>query len=316
VSDAATGRAHARAALLGNPSDGYGGAVIALAFSEFAAEVQVGAGEGVEGPDDAKKLVRAASKRFFELPEVDRAPLEAGLRIACRTTIPREVGLGGSSAIVIATLLALAELTGATIELAELPSLALACETEELGIAAGLQDRVAQAYGGLVHMDLAPELVTDGHGRYEPLDPTLLPELFVAWREDAPQPSGDAHRQVRERFQAGDPEVVGAMEAIAALARQGREALRRGDRDGLGRLMERNVELRRSVFELDPRHLRMIETAAQHGAPANYAGSGGAIVGLLPEGGDSELARALADQSCRMVLPTPAPAAAALRSTG
>ena len=39
------------------------------------------------------------------------------------------------------------------------PSLALSVEREELGIAAGLQDRVVQAYQGLVFMDFSRELM-------------------------------------------------------------------------------------------------------------------------------------------------------------
>jgi len=47
------------------------------------------------------------------------------------------------------------------------PALALAVETEDLGIAAGLQDRVAQAYQGLVFMDFE-------RGRNARLDASLL----------------------------------------------------------------------------------------------------------------------------------------------
>src|SRR5215203_5069573 len=71
------------------------------------------------------------------------------VRIRYGWTIPREVGLGSLSAIVVATLRALAAHAGATIADADLPRLALALETEELGIAAGLQDRVAQTYEGV-----------------------------------------------------------------------------------------------------------------------------------------------------------------------
>ena len=42
-------------------------------------------------------------------------------------------------------------------------------ETRELGINAGLQDRVIQAYGGLVFMDFSKEHMIRGYGEYEPL---------------------------------------------------------------------------------------------------------------------------------------------------
>ena len=56
---------------------------------------------------------------------------------------------------------------------------------EELEIPAGLQDRVIQTYEGAVYMDFDRETVErTGHGLYEPLDPALLPPLYVAYRTD------------------------------------------------------------------------------------------------------------------------------------
>ncbi len=66
----------------------------------------------------------------------------------------------------IAALRALGELFGDEIADQDLPSVALAAERNELGITAGLGDRVVQTYGGLVYLDLARE----GGPRVEPLD--------------------------------------------------------------------------------------------------------------------------------------------------
>ena len=71
------------------------------------------------------------------------------------TTIPRAVGMAGSSAIIVATLRGLMEFYEVEIPLHVQPSLALSVETMELGIAAGLQDRVVQIYEGLVAMNFA-----------------------------------------------------------------------------------------------------------------------------------------------------------------
>lgn len=60
-------------------------------------------------------------------------------------------------------------------------------EKVELGISAGLQDRVIQTYGGVVHMDFSPEAhVAPAAGLepvspYHPLDPALLPDLYLAY---------------------------------------------------------------------------------------------------------------------------------------
>jgi glucuronokinase len=312
VSDAqqATGVTHARAALLGNPSDGFGGATIAFELPQFSAEVEAGAGDGVtieaeggllEFPDAAElvaagraraypaggpaALLMATAKRYCERLAAGGTELTAiGFDLRLRSSsIPPQVGLAGSSAIVISALCALCDLFSDRIEPELLPSFALACETEELGIAAGLQDRVVQAYGGLVFMDFDPALVAaQGHGRYVPLDPALLPPLVVAYRPDAATDSGIAHAPMHERFDAGEPLVVETMAAIGALAHEGREALLAGDRTRLGKLMDRNFELRRRIYELDPRHVAMIDAARSAGAAANFAGSGGAVVALPP----------------------------------
>ena len=252
--------APARAALLGNPSDGYGGAVVAFAFADFVARVE--RCEGIDAHPDAVPLLRAAARR------ADAG--DAGLRL--RTTIPREVGLGGSSAIVIAALRAL----GVDLPPDELAQVALAIEAEDLGIVAGLQDRLVQAHGGVLLMDF-------GEGTLDALEPGLLPPLYVAWREDAGAPSGRFHGDLRARFQGGERAVVAAMAELGDVARAGAAALRAGDHAELHRLVDRTFDLRSSFAELDRRHVRMVELARATGASANFAGSGGAIAGTLPD---------------------------------
>lgn len=71
-----------------------------------------------------------------------------------------QVGLSGSSAIVVATFRALMEyyqvsLSDIALTPGELAQVILDVERSELGISAGLQDRVVQSVGGLVHMDFS-----------------------------------------------------------------------------------------------------------------------------------------------------------------
>ena len=273
--------APARAALLGNPSDGYGGAVVAFAFADFEASVSVG---GVEDAHpDALPLLRAAAGRA--------GAVDAPLRM--RTSIPREVGLGGSSAIVIAALRAL----GTDAPPDDLARQALAVEVEDLGIAAGLQDRLVQAHGGALLMDF-------GAGTVERLDPGLLPPLYVAWREDAGEPSGRFHRGLRARFDRGEPAVVHAIAELGEVARLGADALRAGDHERLAELVDHTFDLRAAIADLDRRHVRMIELARAAGASANYAGSGGAIAGTLPHpDAFGEVEAALTSAGCGVIRP-------------
>lgn len=62
----------------------------------------------------------------------------------------------------------------------DFPQVILDIEREELGIAAGLQDRVIQTYGGIVHMDFT-RMQTESRGIYTPLDSSLLPELYLLY---------------------------------------------------------------------------------------------------------------------------------------
>ena len=259
----ARGRAFARAALAGNPSDGFGGAVLAVVVPAFAAEVMVI--DGAAGVSPPNPLVEGTVARF--------AVEHGGNAAATWTTaIPREVGLAGSSALVIATLRALCSLRDVEIEPDRLASLALEIERDALGIEAGLQDRVAQAYGGLTFMDFAT-------GRYEPLDVALLPPLYLAWREDAGAGSGGVHGPLAERFRSGDMEVIAAMAELAEYARTARDALTRDDHDAFASCVDASFDVRERLVELDPRHVAMVRRARELGASANYTGSGGAIVG-------------------------------------
>lgn len=315
---------HARSALVGNPSDGFGGATIALTLPSLRAvvtaaparRVTLEAGGARISFDDASQLIAAcragayppegplalalaAAKRFCERLADETDPGAVGFELVANdSTIPPRVGLAGSSAVVVGTLRALGELLEAPVPEDELPGLALACETDELGIAAGLQDRVVQTLGGLVFMDFDP--AHPAGGRYERLEPDLLPPLAVWWLEGAGADSGATHQTVHERFARGDREVVATIEEIAALARAGREAIMRSDHAALGALMSRNFDLRREIYRLDPRHEALIQAARDHGVAANYTGSGGAIVALStdPER-TAALGEALERRGCR-----------------
>jgi len=268
MSDSATAVAHARTALAGNPSDGYGGAVLAMTLERFGAVARatVGGDGNVTPPSE---LVSATIARFARQLE----PAAAATAVHWRTSIPRAVGLGGSSAIVIATLRALCDLYGVTLDAVQLAYFALAVETEELGIAAGPQDRVAQSFGRLTFMDFSDPPT------YEHLDPELLPPLAIAWLPDTAAASSEVHGELRVR---GD-EIRPAMAELADAARHAREALQNADHAAFATAVDRTFDLRATIMELDPRHVALIDRARRAGAAANYTGSGGAVVAVCSD---------------------------------
>jgi glucuronokinase len=251
------------------------------------------------------RLIKATIKRFVEYCQTRELTLhDRRFSIRYQTTIPRQVGLAGSSAIIVATLRCLMEFYNVQMPLEAQPMFVLLVEREELGIAAGLQDRVIQVYEGLVYMDFdrSREHVVDGLASYwyEPLDPALLPPLYVAHHETLGEPTEIFHNNVRERFNRGDEQVISAMSCFAGLAADGRGALVVRDVERLAALINRNFDTRRSIYRIPSWQAAMVDAARACGASAQFAGSGGAIIGTYDGESMFERVRAtlMANGSC------------------
>ena len=330
-------RAYARAGLVGNPSDGYHGKTISLSVRDFWAEVvlyewhdleivlsqedrsrfhsihELGRDVTLHGYYGGVRLVKATIKKFVDYCLRCRYPLhDQNFAIRYWSNIPRQVGLAGSSAIIVATLRCLMDFYQVYIDRRVQPSLALSVEKEELGIGAGLQDRVIQVYEGLVSMDFtqAGSEEIEGYrcGTYEWMDPARLPPIYLAFRTDLSEPTEILHNDLRARFNRGDTEVVEAMRQFAELTDRARQAIAAGDEQTLGETINANFELRRRICPLHPGHVEMVECARRAGATAKFAGSGGAIVGTYPdEASLQRLQSELATLGCRVLRPTIAP---------
>ncbi len=324
-------KAYARAGLIGNPSDGYHGKTIAFTVKNFYAEVQLRQSETLEfiaGPSDSNRfesittlhsdivehgyyggirLIKAAVKVFVDYcQKQDKQIHNKNFSIGYQTNIPQQVGMAGSSAIIIATLRCLMEFYKIQIDQRLLPSIALSAETKELGIGGGLQDRVAQVYEGLVAMDFSqPENVAGYQcGRYQPLETTLLPPVYLAYRPASSEPTEVFHNDLRARFDAGDQQVIDAMKYFAELTDQALEALENNNAAQLSALLDANFDCRYSFCELNPQHVEMVQTARSCGVSAKYAGSGGAIVGTYEsESQFVELQSTMNQISCRVIKP-------------
>lgn len=309
-------RTYARVGLMGNPSDGFHGKTIACTIANFFASVELWESEQLrllphplydpssfsgladlhfigrrEGYYGGTRLLMATCKRFQELCTSSGIALpRKNFTAKYDTNVPRQVGLAGSSAIVTSLFQALMQfynLTTDHIPLEKQPSFVLSVE-QELGIQAGLQDRVVQVYRGLVFMDFdAAYMKEHGHGRYERLPRRCfewlasLP-LFIAYESD-PSDSGKIHSNVRARWDAKEPEVLEAMAHFAQLAARARQAIEARDHALLADLMDENFATRRRIYGdacLGPKNLRMVEICQRCGAAAKFPGSGGAVLGL------------------------------------
>ncbi len=301
--------AYARAGLVGNPSDGYYGKTISVIVRNFAAKVTLFESPEIEivpsfqdrmkyanmeelvrdvennGYYGGIRLMKGAVRKFFDYCLSHRISLpDRNFSVRYRSTIPRRLGLAGSSALVTATMRCLMAFYDVEIPEPLLANLTLSVETDELGIAAGLQDRVIQVYEGAVYMDFSRDIMErQGYGKYEQLELDLLPALFVAYRKDMGQGSESIHQTVRERWLEGDTEVVAAMRDFASYAQEARDLIVAGRGREIGPLLNANFERRCSIFKMDPRNIAMVRQAQAVGASAKLAGSGGAIVGIYDD---------------------------------
>jgi glucuronokinase len=323
-------RAYARAGLLGNPSDQYSGKIIAISVKNFSARVVLDespelkiepAAQDTEvykdGPDFVERLrlygyyggtrlIKAAVKTFFDYCRSRDVFIPSrNFTLRHDSDIPRQVGLGGSSAIIVAAMRALMAFYQVKIPEELLPTLVLNAELKELGIHAGYMDRVIQAYEGCVYMDLDRALVEKrGFGRYERLDAGLLPPLYVAYRSDLGKVSGAVHNELRTAYDRGDSSVIRTLEEIAGLAEEGRKSFEDGDFSRWPALMDKNFDLRSRMMTISPGNLEMIQEARRAGASANFAGSGGSIVGLYKDEETYErLSRELGRLGARVIKP-------------
>ena len=294
-----------RAGLVGNPSDGYYGKTISFIVKNFAAEVVLYETPSLEilpakrdhstfggiadlaqdvrqfGYYGGLRLLKASIKRFYDFCHENDIDLhERNFTIKYSSNIPSQVGMAGSSAIITACFNALMSFYGVTIPKPILPSLILSVENEELKIPAGLQDRVIQTYEGLVYMDFDRDhLEAQGHGRYEEIDPKLLPPLYIAYTTRLSEGTEIFHNDIRSRFNRGETLVVDAMQFWADLTTRVRDHLLAGRPEEVGPLLDANFDKRCEIYEMGRGNLNMVKTARRLGATAKFTGSGGAIVG-------------------------------------
>jgi len=302
-------KSYPRAALLGNPSDGYFGKTIAFLFKNFSAnvilyetpEIEIlpadydsnvfdsisELSEDVElyGYYGGIRLLKAAVKRFHDYCKTENISLhDQNFTLRYSSTIPYRLGLAGSSAIITACFRALMEFYGVEIPLHFMANLVLSVETEELGIGAGLQDRVAQAYEVPVFMNFDRQIMESrNYGIYEPVERKHLHNLYIAYQNDLSEGSEVVHNDFRERYNFGVTEVVEAIDSWAEITVQGKKALETGDRDRLNQLINQNFDLRRSVMNISNKNIEMVELARSAGVSAKFTGSGGAIIGTYQD---------------------------------
>ena len=320
-------RAYARVGLMGNPGDGYGGKVIAATIENFYAEVTLRPRRDARvsfvpdaldansfesfdamtshlsefGVDGGIRLLKSLARRLHAYFENNGRSVDTsrGFDVSYSSTIPIQLGLSGSSAIVVAGLNAMLTYFGACdVPLCDRATLALRVE-QDVGISAGPMDRFIQVYGGLRLMDFSEFRETE-RAVVENLDADKVPPLFLVWVERGnASHSGRVHARVKKRFEDGESAIVDAVRRLSALTDRAAACVRECSNDvvasTLAELMNANFSIRRELFdddELGAVNLEMVRVLRDEcGYGVKFAGSGGACLVAGVDDGADVLAR-------------------------
>jgi len=294
-----------RAAVIGNPSDGYFGKTIAFLFSNFKASVQLYHSPDLkiypQGMDITSfnsihhlvenvnlkgyyggiRLLKATIKVFYDYCNKQNIKIDnRNFTIRYHSDIPLRLGLAGSSAIITACMKALMSFYAVDIPKPIMANLVLSVETEELGIAAGLQDRVTQAYEKPVFMDFnKKDMERQGYGSYRTLDADGFQNMYIAFRKNLSEGTEVVHNNLKARYNIGEKVVLEAMEKWIGLTDAYCSALKESNQQKIHDLINANFDLRRNLIPISKGNIEMVEAARSVGASAKFTGSGGAIIG-------------------------------------
>lgn len=160
---------------------------------------------------------------------------------------PPGSGLGGSGAVGVALVGALAAYAGKALQRREIAELAHQIEVEDLGIIGGKQDQYAAAFGGFLALKFQGDEVS-----IQPLALVLervqeLESHSIIIYTGQSRVSGSIHAHVQDAYRARNPDTLEALATIRRVAREFRTALPHGSLDTLGELLNANWEAQKRL---------------------------------------------------------------------
>ena len=204
--------------------------------------------------------------------------------------IPPAMGLGGSAALAVAIIRGFDDLLDLGMDDRAVDKLAFECERLSHGTPSGIDNNIA-TYGETVLYSKGREI------RTKPINLTNAPPIVVA-SSGVRGVTRDQVANVRERRARNEALYDAIFDEMGEISAAGAVALRAGDYEALGLLMNVCHGLLSAIQVSHPTLEEMVHTARRAGAVGaklTGAGGGGSIVALCPERED-EVARALRDQ--------------------
>ncbi len=217
---------------------------------------------------------------------LDTLGKRSGLSITVKSEIPASVGLGSSAALAVATVAATGRLLGSDFTKKEIAELPLEAEKYVHVRPSGIDQTIATYGGALLYR--RSEGITPLHVTIE------IP--IVVGNTGLPRTTGTlvaAVRVKRDKF----PEVMDPLIQVAGqLSRMAVRALRQGDLNGLGELMDINHGLLSAIGVSNEALDRLVYAAKRGGAlgaKLTGAGGGGCMIALSSLTGRENVALAI-----------------------
>jgi D-glycero-alpha-D-manno-heptose-7-phosphate kinase len=234
-------------------------------------------------------LLTAAAKRLGPRGEFE---------LTTRADYPPGSGLGGSGAMSVAVVAALAAARGKSPLPAEIAQVAHRLETVDAKIAGGKQDQYSAALGGVQFLEFADPAVRATRLDLAPACLHDLEQHLVLCYVGASRFSGGTIARVMGRYEAGDAAVAAALDGLKGCALRMREVLLRGDVGAVGEVLAENWRHQRALDPaMETTAMRRLADAAAHlgvrGWKACGSGAGGCLVILARPGEEHALGEAL-----------------------
>ncbi|MGH7616688.1 MAG: hypothetical protein ACREPM_05615, partial [Gemmatimonadaceae bacterium] len=192
-------------------------------------------------------------------------------------------GLGGSSAVGVATVAALAAARGEKMSPTALAELSREIEIADLGVAGGRQDHYAAAYGGALGLRFHAHKVDVRNIPVSQRTRIELERRCVVVYTGQSRVSGETIRAVMDAYRQHDPHVLDALHHMRENAERMPDALAAGNIDALGALVAEQWTHQRSLHPAIPTPAidEIIARAADTGsvgAKALGASGGGCVL--------------------------------------
>lgn len=204
--------------------------------------------------------------------------LARGISMFLASEVPPGTGLGSSSTVAVAIIKAVTTAKRLHLSKQQIAELACQIEIEKLGAPIGKQDQYASAYGDLNLIQFAGDGVTVEPLRVSSETRRTLEQNILLFFMGGSRQAATILREQKQLSEEQNPQVIGALDAVKAMAFEAKECLESGDLSGFGRLLDAGWQQKRkfasgiSNSAIDEHY----ETALANGAlGGKLAGAGG-----------------------------------------